>query len=1446
MPKPVIPETQRRYAICIGINQYDASACMPDLRFAENDACALHKLLLQHGFLPEHSRLLTGTEATLDAIQQALRDIVLTRPGKDDLVVFYFAGHGTLVSLPDEEEHDEPQTDVFLVSHDFSYQHIAQESGLWLEHPLRLENLRTRFFERTRSKKVLFLFDSCHSGDFPGSPYREGETPVAHIKQMFAKSSAGRVALSSCMPQQKAREDAQFQHGLFTHYLLEALAGRAPDAVGHDGWVTVGSLFDYLSTMLPEHQRPVRSGVEHGSFQLLRYEQHARANTASTSQANEDEQRRFSRQQRLQALLADHHGFMDDRLNSFVGRERELVEIRQRIAEKQATGGYVTITGQAGQGKSSIIAKLVDEYGPENVAFHFIPINPGPDHQVGLLRNLMARLILKYDLSELYVQSESRPALRDYFPKVLGELVGKGGKEVIFLDGLDQLEEELTGVRDLSFLPNNPPAGVVFVLGTRPNDTLRPLELLKPRYEYRLPNLSRQDFDLILQHRQVPLSRELANQFYQAMQENALYLDLVAKELGEHGTIPPAEMIAQLADNPENLFSLAMARLKRQPTEWREVIKPVLGLLLAAREPLAKPHMRQILQVEDDRLNDGLERLGGLIADNGQQRYYLYHLKFRDYLHQDEHNPTKKYIFATDEEERWHHSLASWCKQGNLALIWENVPGKPIEQERRVYARHHYITHLFYARAWPQLFEVLDAQVYGQEKIKDDLSTHLYAQDLDLGRQAAAWEGWTLSEGVEKLAHLWRYTLLRTSLASQADQYTPEMFETLVWLRREQYALDLAELLTDLTYRVKILLQTARILRMQPGREQKSLQVYVRVQEVLRLMEDGESKRQALYELGMAFIQARQWDQAEAIANSFAEKDGDVSILRELCKALAHAQLWERAEAIARSFEGSWASLEMFYDLGIALIQFQLWERAEAIANSLAEKDGDVSILRELCKALAQAQQWERAEAIARSFEGSWASLEMFYDLGIALIQSQQWEQAEAVAASLQESETKASLLCGLGVALARAGQWEQAEAISRSLWWEKTSRTKVVYELCRNLLQSQQWERVEEIVTSLWESETSARILSELATALFQAQRLARAKATWEKVLQLSYTIRDKRVRVSILCDLGKALVEAQQWNLAEQVWAEATLAANLIKKEWDKAEVLRELGQVLVQTHQLKLAERVWIEAEIAADAIKDASLNVRAREKLLEALVQAQQWERAEALARSLEDKGDSAAVLRELGIALAQAQQWERAEHVWAEVSARIYSTVGNETVKQKVLFELGKALAQAQQWERAEALARSLEDKGDSSAVVLRELGIALAQAQQWERAEAVILSIGESEIEAMGLLDLGAKLIEVQQLNKAELILKKVNEIIQAIPNTDSRVRLLKHTVKLLSTAKKYDYLLRFVQHCWLQVDTRENAIKLLPLAIGLLPLRPELGTAFVDASNWVESFLEK
>ena len=63
------------------------------------------------------------------------------------------------------------------------------------------------------------------------------------------------------------------------------------------------------------------------------------------------------KEEKLKAMIADRRGFMQDRLSSFVGRQSELIEIQRRIEEKLKSGGYVTITGQAGQGKSSIIAQ---------------------------------------------------------------------------------------------------------------------------------------------------------------------------------------------------------------------------------------------------------------------------------------------------------------------------------------------------------------------------------------------------------------------------------------------------------------------------------------------------------------------------------------------------------------------------------------------------------------------------------------------------------------------------------------------------------------------------------------------------------------------------------------------------------------------------------------------------------------------------------------------------------------------------------------------------------------------------------------------------------------------------------------------------------------------------------------------------------------------------------
>src|SRR5579859_2174187 len=87
------------------------------------------------------------------------------------------------------------------------------------------------------------------------------------------------------------------------------------------------------------------------------------------------------REDKLQALESSNNDYRQSLLKNFKGREQELSAIRQRMAELQPIGGYIAITGGAGQGKSSIIAKLVEEYESQNTASFFIPFNPGPDYQ---------------------------------------------------------------------------------------------------------------------------------------------------------------------------------------------------------------------------------------------------------------------------------------------------------------------------------------------------------------------------------------------------------------------------------------------------------------------------------------------------------------------------------------------------------------------------------------------------------------------------------------------------------------------------------------------------------------------------------------------------------------------------------------------------------------------------------------------------------------------------------------------------------------------------------------------------------------------------------------------------------------------------------------------------------------------------------------------------------
>ena len=199
---------------------------------------------------------------------------------------------------------------------------------------------------------------------------------------------------------------------------------------------------------------------------------------------------------------------------------------------------------------------------------------------------------------------------------------------------------------------------------------------------------------------------------------------------------------------------------------------------------------------------------------------------------------------------------ARWCEQGNLPLIWQDVNDVK-EQGRRRYARHHYVSHLYFAREWQGLFTILDQGHYGRAKERYDVSTRSYVQDLDRGRQAAANCGETAEEQIRMLPHVWRYTLLRSSLRSLADDYPEETFQLLLHLGREAQVLGLAELLNKSVHKVEILLLLAQHTTKRPEQYTESAQLFFRAREVALSIDVPDEKAAALSSLASSLAQAQ-------------------------------------------------------------------------------------------------------------------------------------------------------------------------------------------------------------------------------------------------------------------------------------------------------------------------------------------------------------------------------------------------------------------------------------------------------------------------------------------------------------------------------------------------------------------------------------------------------------
>ena len=231
------PADAKVWAVVVGVAAYNH---MPVLRYTDDDAYRFFAFLksLEGGALPDNQvTILIDEEATHDNIMETMQD-VFGQAGPQDLVVFYFSGHGLNSSfLP---------IDFDGYNNKISHEEIAE------------------MFNKCRAKYKLCLADACHSGSLFAMRSGEEEPVLNQYYKTLAKSVSGTALIMSSKADETSLESAGLRQGVFSHFLIRGLKGEAD--LDKDKVVSIAELYDYIYSKVRDYTGNRQSPVIKGSY----------------------------------------------------------------------------------------------------------------------------------------------------------------------------------------------------------------------------------------------------------------------------------------------------------------------------------------------------------------------------------------------------------------------------------------------------------------------------------------------------------------------------------------------------------------------------------------------------------------------------------------------------------------------------------------------------------------------------------------------------------------------------------------------------------------------------------------------------------------------------------------------------------------------------------------------------------------------------------------------------------------------------------------------------------------------------------------------------------------------------------------------------------------------------------------------------------------------------
>jgi len=231
------------HGLFVGVNFYHDPS-INHLRFAVADAQELHQTFVDspYRFKSKHIDLLLSANINTN---EALRRNILRKLSQvaqnateQDLLLFYFSGHGDLVN-------GEP----YLCPSDTEVDYVSDTA-------VPLARVR-EIVESSRAAVKVLIFDACHLGARLGSKAVFDSKAFSEKTKRIFQGVRGLAMLASSSREETSLETAEKEHGIFTYFLLDALKNHHIVDENDDAQISVTEIFNYVASNLHRHgQQP--------------------------------------------------------------------------------------------------------------------------------------------------------------------------------------------------------------------------------------------------------------------------------------------------------------------------------------------------------------------------------------------------------------------------------------------------------------------------------------------------------------------------------------------------------------------------------------------------------------------------------------------------------------------------------------------------------------------------------------------------------------------------------------------------------------------------------------------------------------------------------------------------------------------------------------------------------------------------------------------------------------------------------------------------------------------------------------------------------------------------------------------------------------------------------------------------------------------------------------